>query len=98
MSEQLLDQLLDAAALVCLLGAVALSVAAGIGLILLGIALMFVGLGKGAFIQTVIDFILIAFVIFLFIKAYNRMRKPAEEAAPAEEVLLLREIRDQLRR
>ena len=33
MSEQLLDQLLDAAALVCLLGAVALSVAAGIGLL-----------------------------------------------------------------
>jgi multicomponent Na+:H+ antiporter subunit G len=33
MSEQLVDQLLDAAALVCLLGAVALSVAAGIGLL-----------------------------------------------------------------
>jgi len=54
----------------------------------------------GMFIQTVIDFLLIAFVIFLFLKAYNRMRKPADAApaAPPEEVLLLREIRDSLRR
>ena len=39
-------------------------------------------------------------MIFLFIKAYNRMRKPAEAeaAATAEEVLLLREIRDSLKR
>ena len=36
----------------------------------------------GAFIQTLIDFVLIAFVIFLLLKGYNRMRKPAE-AAPA---------------
>jgi large conductance mechanosensitive channel len=54
----------------------------------------------GNFIQAAIDFMLIAFVIFLFIKAYNRVRKPAEAApaAPPEEVLLLREIRDSLRR
>ena len=54
----------------------------------------------GAFIQTLIDFILIAFVIFMLLKAYNRMRKPAEAApaAPPEEVLLLREIRDNLKR
>lgn len=55
----------------------------------------------GAFIQTVIDFLLIAFVIFMILKAYNRLRKPAAEpapAAPAEEVLLLREIRDSLKR
>jgi large conductance mechanosensitive channel len=54
----------------------------------------------GAFLQTVIDFVLIAFVIFLLLKAYNRMRKPAE-AAPAaisEEILLLRDIRDSLKR
>ena len=57
-----------------------------------------VAIRYGAFIQTVIDFILIAFVIFLFLKAYNRMRAPAvvADAAPAEEVLLLREIRDSL--
>ena len=54
----------------------------------------------GAFIQTLIDFVLIAFVVFLLLKGYNRMRKP-DEAAPAatpEEVLLLREIRDSLKR
>ena len=54
----------------------------------------------GSFIQTVIDFLIIVFVIFLMLKAYNRMRRPAVEApaAPPEEILLLREIRDGLRR
>ena len=55
-----------------------------------------VAIKYGVFLQAMIDFVLIAFVIFLFIKAYNRMRAPADAvpAAPAEEVLLLREIRD----
>lgn len=57
-----------------------------------------VAIKYGMFFQTVIDFIIIAFVIFLFLKAYNRMRKPAEATATAEEVLLLREIRDSLKR
>jgi large conductance mechanosensitive channel len=54
----------------------------------------------GMFIQTIIDFLIIAFVIFMVLKAYNRVRRPAAEApaAPPEEVLLLREIRDSLRR
>ncbi len=54
----------------------------------------------GMFIQTLIDFVIIAFVIFLVVKAYNRMRKPAAEVAvaPPEDVLLLREIRDSLKR
>ena len=54
----------------------------------------------GMFIQTLIDFLIIAFVIFMMLKAYNRLRRPATEApaAPPEEVLLLREIRDSLRR
>ena len=54
----------------------------------------------GAFIQTLIDFLVIAFVIFLVVRAYNRMNKPAEAApaAPSEEILLLREIRDSLKR
>ena len=53
----------------------------------------------GAFLQTVVDFLVIAFVIFLVVKAYNRMNKPEEaaKAAPTEEVLLLREIRDALK-
>lgn len=59
-----------------------------------------VAIRYGAFIQTLIDFLLIAFVIFLVLKAYNRMRKPAEApvAATPEDVLLLREIRDSLKR
>ena len=59
-----------------------------------------VAIKYGDFIQTCIDFLLIALVIFLFIKAYNRMRKPAPaaDAPPSEEVLLLREIRDSLKK
>jgi len=53
----------------------------------------------GAFIQTLIDFVLIAFVIFLLLKGYNRMHKPVEVVvATAEDVVLLREIRDSLRK
>jgi len=60
----------------------------------------------GAFIQTCIDFAIIAFSIFLFIKLINSFnRKRAEEAAPApapdpeptKEELLLTEIRDLLK-
>jgi large conductance mechanosensitive channel len=59
-----------------------------------------VAIRYGMFIQTVIDFILIAFVIFMVLKAYNRVRKPAEAApaATSEDVLLLREIRDSLKK
>ena len=59
-----------------------------------------VAIAYGSFIQTVVDFLIIAFVIFLLLKAYNRMRRPEAAAPPAppEEVVLLREIRDALRR
>ncbi len=58
-----------------------------------------VTLNYGAFIQTVVDFIIIAFAIFMVVKAMNNLKKK-EEAAPApppkpsEEVTLLTEIRD----
>jgi large conductance mechanosensitive channel len=54
----------------------------------------------GAFLRAVINFLIVAWVMFLVVKAYNRMRKPAEAgpATPPEEVLLLREIRDGLNR
>jgi large conductance mechanosensitive channel len=55
-------------------------------------------LGFGDFINAVIQFLIIAFVIFLVIRAYNRMRKPAADAPPPEDVLLLREIRDSLKK
>ena len=54
----------------------------------------------GIFLQAVIDFILIAFVLFLIIKTMNRFKKK-EEAAPAatpEDIQLLREIRDALKK
>lgn len=59
-----------------------------------------VAIKYGAFLQTAVDFLLIAFVIFLFLKAYNKVRKPAD-AAPAatpEDIVLLREIRDSLKK
>jgi large conductance mechanosensitive channel len=52
----------------------------------------------GAFLQTAIDFLIIAFVIFLFLKAYNRVRAPAPAAATPEDIVLLREIRDALKK
>lgn len=55
----------------------------------------------GSFIQTLIDFTIIAFVLFMFVKGINRLRKKEEEApkapvAPSAEVVLLTEIRDLL--
>ena len=50
----------------------------------------------GSFIQSIVDFLIIAFSIFLFVKLLNS-RKKKEEAAPAapsSEVVLLEEIRD----
>ncbi|MCR9276466.1 MAG: large-conductance mechanosensitive channel protein MscL [Pseudomonadaceae bacterium] len=61
-----------------------------------------VTMNYGVFIQTVVDFIIIAFAIFLVVKAMNSM-KQEEEAAPeappepSKEEVLLTEIRDALR-
>ena len=57
-----------------------------------------VTLNWGAFVQTVIDFLIIAFAIFLLVKVMNAAKKK-EEAAPAEppkQEVLLTEIRDAL--
>jgi large conductance mechanosensitive channel len=56
----------------------------------------------GVFIQTVVDFIIIAFAIFMVVKAMNTVMKKEEEAPPAppkpsKEEELLTEIRDALR-
>ena len=54
----------------------------------------------GAFIQSSIDFVIIAFVIFMMVKAMNNMRKkeeaPAAPPEPSDETKLLTEIRDSL--
>jgi large conductance mechanosensitive channel len=52
----------------------------------------------GVFINTIISFLIVAFAVFLLIRTVNRLRQQ-EQAKPApEEVLLLREIRDALKK
>ena len=58
-------------------------------------------LAYGNFITIALNFIILAFIIFMMVKQINRLKKEepaAEPAAPAEEVQLLREIRDSLKR
>ena len=53
----------------------------------------------GAFIQTIVDFLIIAFVIFLAVKGINKLKKPPAPAAdtpPPRQEVLLEEIRDAL--
>lgn len=62
-----------------------------------------VTLKYGAFIQTVVDFLIIAFAIFMMVKWMNRMKKqeaaaPAEPPKPSNEEVLLTQIRDLLRK
>ena len=54
----------------------------------------------GNFITIVVNFVILAFVIFMMVKQFNRMKKetPAESPATPEEVVLLREIRDSLKK
>lgn len=57
----------------------------------------------GLFINTLISFLIVAFAVFMLIRAINRLKrkeeaKPAAPAAPPEEVVLLREIRDALKK
>lgn len=57
-------------------------------------------IGYGDFLNTLVQFVIVAFAIFLLVKAVNRVYKK-QEAAPAatpEDVLLLREIRDALKK
>lgn len=61
----------------------------------------------GNFINHIVTFIIVAFCIFMVVKAYNKMKKnmekkkeaePAKPAAPSKEELLLTEIRDSLKK
>jgi len=55
----------------------------------------------GNFITVALNFIILAFIIFMMVKQMNRLKKeapPAAPAAPAEDIVLLREIRDSLKR
>jgi large conductance mechanosensitive channel len=57
-------------------------------------------LGYGAFVTQAVNFLIVAFIVFLLIRTVNRLMPKAEAPAPAVEpadVTLLREIRDELR-
>ena len=56
-------------------------------------------LAYGKFISAIIYFLILAFIIFLIVKAMNKMKKKKEEEKPAksDEVKLLEEIRDELK-
>lgn len=61
-----------------------------------------VSLDYGMFIQNIVDFLIVAFCIFMAIKVINKFKKKAEEApatppAPSKEEVLLTEIRDLLK-
>ena len=55
----------------------------------------------GSFITIMVNFLILAFIIFIMVKQINRLKKsepPAPPAATAEDILLLREIRDSLKK
>lgn len=54
----------------------------------------------GAWINTIVNLIIVGFVMFMIVKAYNKTKKPEEPAAPAgpSEIDLLTEIRDSLKK
>jgi large conductance mechanosensitive channel len=55
-------------------------------------------LAYGNFLTVLINFIILAFIIFQMVRLMNRLRAQPEAAGPAEEILLLREIRDSLKK
>jgi large conductance mechanosensitive channel len=58
-------------------------------------------LAYGNFLTIVLNFVILAFIIFLMVKQMNRLKKaepPPAPTAPPEEVMLLREIRDALKK
>ena len=55
-------------------------------------------LGFGAFITVVINFLILAFMIFLLVRFANKVLRNSAEAADPAEVELLREIRDELKK
>jgi len=55
----------------------------------------------GSFLTILLNFIILAFIVFILVKQVNRLKKqppPAAPAAPPEDVVLLREIRDSLKK
>ena len=57
----------------------------------------FMGIKYGMFVQSIIDFIIIAFALFIFVKIANTLMRKEEEEEIEENTVLLTEIRDLLR-
>ena len=62
-----------------------------------------VAIGYGLFIQTLVNFMIVAWALFLLVKGMNKLQRqkaaePPPPAPPTEEVLLLRDIRDSLKK
>ena len=57
-------------------------------------------LAYGEFINAIVQFLIVAFAIFMVVKGINKLHKQPEAApaAPSEDILLLREIRDSLKK
>jgi large conductance mechanosensitive channel len=55
-------------------------------------------LGYGAFLTQAVNFAILAFIIFLLVRAANKAFKRADDAADPADVVLLREIRDELKK
>lgn len=60
-------------------------------------------LAYGSFVSVALNFLILAFIIFMMVKQINRLKRteapvPAAPATPPEDVLLLREIRDSLKK
>ena len=55
-------------------------------------------LGYGAFITQAVNFAILAFIIFLLVRAANKAFRRADDAADPADVVLLREIRDELKK
>jgi large conductance mechanosensitive channel len=56
-----------------------------------------VTINYGLFINAIINFLIVAFVLFLLLRQLNKLVAPPPVAGPSEEVLVLREIRDSLK-
>ncbi|MFP5381949.1 MAG: large conductance mechanosensitive channel protein MscL [Gammaproteobacteria bacterium] len=55
----------------------------------------------GSFLTILLNFVILAFIVFMLVKQVNRLKKeapPAPPAAPPEDIVLLREIRDSLKK
>src|SRR5512139_999843 len=52
----------------------------------------------GSFLSVLLNFVILAFIVFILVRQLNRLKKAPPPAAPPEDIVLLREIRDSLKK